>query len=55
MSKLSIRLLAKFVIMAMRQGFYATRQHLLKNGYSMNDVGYVLACTLRHQGLEGKE
>ena len=49
-----IRALAKYLVMAMRQGYYVTRQHMLGKGYSLNDVHEMLACLLRHQSLIAK-
>ena len=45
------RSLVKYVFLARRCGWYACRQHMLKQGYTMISIAAVLVCLLRLQGL----
>lgn len=38
----------RFCKMALHQGWYATRQHMIKQGYSLNAVATILTAVLWH-------
>ena len=39
---------ARLCRMALHQGWYATRQHMIKQGYSLNAVATILTAVLWH-------
>lgn len=49
---MTFRKSVRFTLLAKKVGYYATRQHMLKPGHSLQDVALVLALRLRMIGIE---
>ena len=46
------RTFIRFVMMAKRQGYFVTRQHMIKAGFSLADISSVLSARLLMLGAE---